>query len=388
MIITQNLSAQNLVPNYSFEVYDTCPSSIVDNQISHAIPWSGVSSDYYNICASITYPPYGVPNSSVGFQHAHTGNAYAGITPFANNGFTNCKEYIQVPLIDSLQMNNCYIAKFYINFVNNSYFSTNNIAINFSDSSYSNPDFLFINLPSHVYKFGNPIITDTLNWIEVKGMYISTGGEKYMTIGNFKSDADTDTLNWNTSATFGASYYLIDDVSLIPVSSIPGGMPAFAGNDTSIASGDSVFMGQEISNLYCNWYAGSTLIADSVSGLYVSPANTTTYIVEQNLCGTITYDTVTVFVSGVGMDETDKSKSVKLFPNPSTEEFTIQTFGFANDAVINITDLSGRNVYDHDLLLSNGSANFKLDISNGVYFVHITNSNNHETIIKKLVIQK
>jgi hypothetical protein len=237
-------------------------------------------------------------------------------------------------------------------------------------------------------KFGNPIISDTLNWIKIQSIYNSVGGEKFITIGNFNNDITTDTITSNSSGSSGSAYYLIDDVFLIPVSSIPGGMPAFAGNDTSIAAGDSVFIGQEISNLYCNWYSGSTVIADSVSGLYVSPATTTTYTVEQNLCGTITYDTVTVFVSGVGMDETDKSKSVKLFPNPATEEFTIQTFGFANDAVINITDLSGRKVDDHDLLLSNGSANFKLDISNGVYFVHITNSNNHETIIKKLVIQK
>jgi hypothetical protein len=45
--------AQNLVPNYSFEVYDTCPYQ--GSQIYFAIPWKGVttnSTDYYNGCST------------------------------------------------------------------------------------------------------------------------------------------------------------------------------------------------------------------------------------------------------------------------------------------------------------------------------------------------
>jgi hypothetical protein len=295
---------------------------------------------------------------------------------------------LQAALTDSLTINACYLVSFNVNLHNGSIWGLSNIAASFTNAPSMNPSLEVLNLPLHVSSFGNKCLNDTLSWSLIQGIYYATGGEKHILLGNFKDDSDSDTTRVNSNGWFNGSYYYFDDISVIPINNIPGGMPAFAGNDTSIAAGDSVFIGQEISNLYCNWYSGSTLVADSVSGLYVSPATTTTYTVEQNLCGIITYDTVIVFVSGVGINETDKDKSVKLFPNPATEEFTIQTLGFANDAVINITDLSGRKIYHEDLLLSNGSANFKLDISNGVYFVHITNSNNHETIIKKLVIQK
>nr|MBA3972340.1 T9SS type A sorting domain-containing protein [Bacteroidota bacterium] len=160
--------------------------------------------------------------------------------------------------------------------------------------------------------------------------------------------------------------------------------------DQTILGGDSVFIGQEIANLNCNWYIGTTLIADSLSGIFVSPIATTTYTVEQNLCGTITYDTVTVFISGVGISESNWNDAIiNLYPNPNSGEFNIEIKGLEkSDVQLEILDLTGGLVYSQNLQLTNGMSNFKVDISNGVYFVHITNIKNHETIVKKLVIQK
>ena len=41
----------NLVPNYSFESYTTCPTA--SGQISYAVPWIGTNSstDYFSSCA-------------------------------------------------------------------------------------------------------------------------------------------------------------------------------------------------------------------------------------------------------------------------------------------------------------------------------------------------
>ncbi|MEI6124396.1 MAG: hypothetical protein WCQ95_12300 [Bacteroidota bacterium] len=50
----------------------------------------------------------------------------------------------------------------------------------------------------------------------------------------------------------------------------------------------------------CVWFVGSTPI-DTVAGLWVKPDSSTTYILQQSICGNIKYDTVHITVSGVGI---------------------------------------------------------------------------------------
>ena len=47
--------------------------------------------------------------------------------------------------------------------------------------------------------------------MRVAGSYIATGGEKYLTIGNFKDDVNSDTTFIESGLYWGA-YYYIDDV--------------------------------------------------------------------------------------------------------------------------------------------------------------------------------
>ncbi len=55
------------------------------------------------------------------------------------------------------------------------------------------------------------------DWIEVEGLFISTGGEKYFTIGNYQNDSLTDwSQRKGTIYTCPIAYYYIDDVSLAP----------------------------------------------------------------------------------------------------------------------------------------------------------------------------
>lgn len=384
LLSNKKVSAQNnLISNQSFEIYDTCPSST--GQIYYSTPWYGTTVDYYNVCASLACPYCSLPYAAGGYQYARTGNAVAGLFGYSYNLSFSQREYLQTTLLDTLINNNCYLVTFYLNLFNGSIWGVKNMAANFSDSTFTNPTFGVVSLQSHVYKFEKSLISDTASWVEIRGVYTATGGEKYFTIGNFVSDAYVDTVLVNPSGWSAGSYYFIDDISVIPIDSIPGGMPANAGNDATILSGDSVFIGQEITNLNCNWYIGATLIADSVSGLSVSPAVTTTYTVEQNLCGTITYDTVTVFVSGVGINENKWGEEINLFPNPNAGNFNLV---YKSDVHIEIVDVAGSLIYSENLLFPSGISNFKLDISNGIYFVHITNKRTHETIVKKLVIQK
>lgn len=388
-LLSFNGQAQNMVPNSSFETHSLCPDTN-PYTINYVTQWTGAgtSVDYYHVCA--TNNTFVVPSQWWGgFQVPRTGNAYVGFSVYYFSGPPDRREYLQTTLSDTMRSNSCYLVTFYVNLSNPSIWGVNNLAVNFSGSTFSDSLEQLVPMPMHVYKYGNPIITDTSSWVEIKGIYFATGGEKFMTMGDFKDNANTDTLTVNSTTSSNGGYYFIDDVSVIAIDSIFGGLLANAGNDMTVLAGDSVFIGQEITNLYCNWYIGTTLIADSVSGIFVSPTSTTTYTVEQNLCGIITYDTVTVYVSGVGVVENDWSNSINLYPNPTAGEFNIECKGLEGSAVlIEIADISGRIVCIQNLQLAEGMSNFKLDISNGVYFVHITNTQNHETIVKKLVFQK
>ena len=121
------------------------------------------------------------------------------------------------------------------------------------------------------------------------------------------------------------SWYLIDDVSVVrsdavadagPDVTTSPGYPVWIGNDTAaIGGGDG---------MPCWWYPASGGTGgpaiDSGGRIQVHPDTTTTYVMMMDLCGNITYDTVTVWVwpltspnpsKGGGLD-----REVLLSPNP------------------------------------------------------------------------
>lgn len=383
-------NSQNLVPNPSFETYSSCPTT--NNQLNYATGWTNPTTwgtpDYYNSCSST----FGVPsycNCSSVFQYPKTGNAYCGIWCYdktVNGG----REYLQVQITNTLINGKCYYVSFYANLINWSGQACNKIgcyisttAINATGSN------SILNYNSQIKNFNNIIISDTLNWIKVSGIYSALGGENFITIGNFNNDNTTDTITVNSSSPYGA-YYLIDDVSVIPIDSIVSGMSANAGLDKSIAIGDSVFIGQTISNLNCNWsILSGPQIATNTSGIYVQPLSPTTYVVDQDICGTITYDTVYVFVSPTGLKEYSAfSNSINIFPNPTTNNFTISNLAESSKLKVDITDTQGK-LYNTELItIANNKGTIKTNLTSGVYFVSITEIESGLKAVKKLVVQK
>jgi hypothetical protein len=349
--------SQNLVPNPSFETFTTCPTA--SSQISFAIPWYGVTSianstDYYNTCG-LTSP----------FQTCRTGNGHAAIWVYSS--MPNYREYLQIQLTTPLINGSCYSVEYYVNLADPMKYSLPSVDAYFSSTAINSTGTGYVlNLPPHIIKFTSTGITDTVLWTKISGIYMATGGEQYLTIGNFYDDLNTDTIN--TGSSYYGSYYYIDDVSVIPIDSIPGGMPAFAGNDVNVIPGDSVFIGQEISNLNCNWYnAAGTLIASNISGIYVQPTSDTYYVVEQNLCGTITYDTVNVNVSGVGINENDLSSQINLYPNPNDGSFSLGPFSSdITELNIKAMDVNGKTVFDKTINSGERMFNLSLDAPNGI----------------------
>jgi len=213
-IVCCQISAQNLVPNPSFEDTTACPTS--PNQLNRAKFWVNptlTSPDYYNSCASYTTGA-SMPYTSFGFQPARTGVAFLGIYAF-QKGYTNAREYAQVQLSDTLILSHVYHVSFYANLSNASQYSVSSMGSYLSSIPVANSNTLMLNYSPQIQSPSSVQLTDSVNWMLIEDTMLSNGTEQYLTIGNFKTDAQSDTSYIGWFSTANIAYYYIDDVSVI-----------------------------------------------------------------------------------------------------------------------------------------------------------------------------
>jgi OmpA-OmpF porin, OOP family len=223
LLIIFNVKGQNLVPNPDFEQYSGCPTNIsqLDSALFWFNPFSNTlisSTDYFNQCAG-TSAVAGVPQNSISYQNAHSGFGYAGIHRFYMF-LPNYREYIECMLTSPLVAGTCYYFEMYINLANSSIYNASDIGVYLSDTLVAG-----VNTPSllpYIPQINNSAtnIPDTLNWTLVNGYYTASGNESFITIGNFKDDATTDTMTIYPGNPVQSSYVFIDDVSLTPCTGI------------------------------------------------------------------------------------------------------------------------------------------------------------------------
>jgi hypothetical protein len=135
-----------------------------------------------------------------------------------NPNHINRREYVGGELSDTLKQGHEYCVSFYVSVAEEFKYVVDGIGLYLSVDSAV--DYTINTNLSFVPQIENPsgnIIYDTLNWVQISGTYIANGGEKYLTIGNFKDDANTMIDSVNLSVPLGAheAYFFIDDVSVI-----------------------------------------------------------------------------------------------------------------------------------------------------------------------------
>lgn len=205
---------ENLVLNGDFEEYNSCPSGLADFTVSDWVPATGGSSDYFNSC---NMSAVSVPTNIVGYQNAHSGNGYCGLVSGFENVNENQREYIQTQLLSELIAQREYVFSGFFSLAESSRYCLKNLGVAFSNTaiggSFGTPIFFS---PIQVFP-KNPSLCDTSAWVEIKINYIAQGGEKYLTIGLFYDDNNSQTELVNPSqADFG--YYYIDDISVYEMS--------------------------------------------------------------------------------------------------------------------------------------------------------------------------
>ena len=183
------------------------------------IDWGGYQTpDYYVAACPHNYAS--VPVNHVGFNYSKEGNAYVGLGPYQRD--SEVKEYIYQHLNQPLQAGKVYCLSFYVNRSERTEYAVKHIGAYFSSSLPSTVGNMYINANPQVVS--NVFVVDTIQWIEIQGCFTANGGEQYITIGNFNSNSNTDTLNIGTNNPVAgwspSSYYYIDDITLIDQSTV------------------------------------------------------------------------------------------------------------------------------------------------------------------------
>ncbi len=209
---------QNLVPNPDFDNDEYCPWN--QCQIDFATGWSsyGRSPDYFHSCA--IEGAWSVPVNATGFQYPASGDAYAGLGAFGYSYTPNIREYIGIELNEPLEIGIDYFVSFKAALTHISRFATKNLGVLFSTVSYSiKPEGLYchhdsVPLPplNYAHVYSEEFISDTANWTTISGWFTADSAYKYLIIGNFFDDDNTEYAIFNPSSSSTATYYLIDDV--------------------------------------------------------------------------------------------------------------------------------------------------------------------------------
>ena len=326
----------NLIRNGSFENYSSCPIAPYEAFLANAwlsidtsynvldtIIYHRCEASYFNACANlIAGDEYGEPINSRFRHYPRTGNGMIGFIPFylPNSAPDNFqREYLQQHLQIQLITGKSYCVTFYVINTFSSGFSINHIGAYFDDGSIDTNNICVWPMMQYTPPqiLDTDIINDSVNWVKIQGSFIATGTENFITIGNFYDSAHTSILPITTMISLW-SFYLIDDISVINSDSL-----ADAGPDRYIGQGDTTWIGVDSNGggMPCMWYKKDSANAiDSGGYIMVHPDTTTTYVVSMDLCGNITYDTVTVWVWPLTSPNPSKGggleREVMISPNP------------------------------------------------------------------------
>jgi hypothetical protein len=210
----------NLVPNPDFESCTNCPNYAT--QIDYASPWftpTGASPDYFSACAP--FPSIvSVPTNFAGVQNPLSGQAYAGAVVYTSDGgnlANSYREYLAVPLATPLLAGQAYLVSFHVSLADFSSYAMAEIGAHFSVGPVTNYA-IQTGLPVVPQVQNSPLnlLASKTNWMLVQGNFTASGGENYLTLGNFLSDANTTAVPAGPG-TEPAAYYYFDDVSVVPL---------------------------------------------------------------------------------------------------------------------------------------------------------------------------
>ncbi len=331
----------NYINNGGFEDKYNCSWPNADYKAKY---WRGLDSINGGFgLASICYS--NVPYNGFGFQFPKEKTTYQlgsffcqppSCSPTLNRGFLRNR------MKGTLIAGKVYCVKYYVCISDLSSYGISNFGAYFGANSsldtITKGNIPITYLTPQVENLTTNIITDTLNWSMITGTFVANGTENNCVLGNFKSDAATTKTLINASSLPS----IFTDVCIDNVSCIPIDLPAYAGPDVFGIPGNTVYLGrpQDVGiDEACLWYNltnTTTPIANAAGITLTVAAITQTYMVKQDICGIIKYDTVVVYASAVGLNEyvssSEVENGIRVYPNPANSVINVEFLVFNKDA--------------------------------------------------------
>lgn len=200
--------AQNLVTNPGFELYKECPSGI--GQINKATGW---------FSANTGTPEYARMRCPFAALNPHSGEGMAGLILHAQ--YPKAIEYISTTLSTTLIRDSHYCIGFHIR-AEESLFYIDKVGLALThERPYLHEWAPLALTPILISPAGEPIHR-ALGWQRISKRIKASGGEQWLTIGNFNRPENlTQYMNefaWGVEPGWN-SYYFVDDVFVIPTAS-------------------------------------------------------------------------------------------------------------------------------------------------------------------------
>lgn len=260
-------TAQNLVPNGSFETFSTCPTTF--SQISNCTGWRmyhGGSSDYYN-CTNATV---GTPTNAAGYQVAADGVAYGGLITHHTN---NYKEYL-ARSISPMTIGIRYEVSMSVSLPNKGGYSTDDLGVWFYDNGPTTTITSFntaLTITPQILYLTR--VTDTTNWVRLTATFLADSAYDNIVIGGFGSSTTTNQVStgFGTGTMANYGYYYIDSVVVKTASAINNLF-----TDSLICAGDTFSVPYSLNTSITPFFTGNQFIVQlsNVSGSFTSGVTT------------------------------------------------------------------------------------------------------------------
>ncbi len=212
----------NLVPNPGFEEFTRCPGDFSESVAEFNVPgWQSASTgtpDHFHSCSA---GEANVPYNWAGVADAYEGHGYAGIYVWMANGYPY-REYLQCRLSRPLVKDSTYQISFRFKLSSYSKFAVDRIGLLLSDTAISMKSDRVLDKRPTLSVIRDSALTRTTGlWEKAEMTYQATGGEAFLVIGNFFSNANTRYYEIIFRPIVQpmlaeSAYYYIDHVEVIP----------------------------------------------------------------------------------------------------------------------------------------------------------------------------
>lgn len=200
--------AQNLIPNSGFELSLKPVKSVFAGNIDWASPWFPAGKGSPDLIKN-GEAPYGE-------QNAAGGNQFAGIILYDRDN-SEFREYLEVKLIRPLKPAEEICFRLKVSAADRCRYFTDALGFSLTTDSLLNNTWSTIRREPEMRTRKFEALSDTTeSWQQIELKYTATGGEQFLTIGNFRNDASTGLQTNFKESYLKLAYIYIDDIFLGP----------------------------------------------------------------------------------------------------------------------------------------------------------------------------